>query len=165
MADAEVSGEHCAPRGGQAPSQRKTVGSTRRPCLAHARGITPKLRGKQVLKCFAGAGPRGVQPAAWSQPLHVMQPRLHCPCRASASQTWRGQQQGQEGRDNTAPAVVPAKAPGAAWQGSQHWQEEAAGVGEMASKAALECYTVAQRSNQNEERILGTLRASRKPFL
>lgn len=26
-------------------------------CLAQARGITQKLRGKQVLKCFAGPGP------------------------------------------------------------------------------------------------------------
>lgn len=76
MADAEVSGEQSAPWGGRAPSQRKTVGSTRRACLAHARGITPKLRGKQVLKYFAGARPSGVQPAAWSQPLHVMLPVL-----------------------------------------------------------------------------------------
>lgn len=147
-----VSGEQSAPWGGQAPSQGKTVGSTRQPCLAHARGITPKLRGKQVLKCFAGAGPRGVQPAARSQPLHVMQPGLRCPCGASAWQTLRGQQREQQGRDNTAPAAAAPKAPGAAWQGSGHWQKEASGVGEVGSKGALECYTVAQGSNQNMRR-------------
>lgn len=48
-----------------ASSPGKTMGSGRLPqclCLAHARRITQKLRGKQVLKCFAGPGPGCVQP-------------------------------------------------------------------------------------------------------